>query len=86
LGEDGADPFVSLCRTGLRLERGLGELIWELLTLGLGVPSFLSQPTRRLGDREHLGSGSGPSNHSERHALLRAAIVGPNPHETAFWG
>jgi hypothetical protein len=40
LGEDGADPFVSLCHTGLRLERGLGELIWELLTLGLGVPSF----------------------------------------------
>ena len=38
--DDGADPFVSLCRIGLRLEQGLGELVWELSTLGLGAPSL----------------------------------------------
>jgi hypothetical protein len=25
--EDGVDPFVGLCRMGLRLERGFGELV-----------------------------------------------------------
>jgi hypothetical protein len=41
LGDDGADPFVSLCHTSLRLEQGLDELVWELSSLGLGTPSFL---------------------------------------------
>ena len=43
-GDDGANPFVSLCRTSLLLERGLCELVWELPTLGLGHPSFLLEP------------------------------------------
>ena len=40
LSKDGIDPFVSLCHMGLQLERELSEFIWELLTIGLGVPSF----------------------------------------------
>ena len=33
-------PSLFLCGIGLRPERGFGELVWELLTLGLGHPSF----------------------------------------------
>ena len=51
--EDGIDPFVSLCRMGLRLERGLSELIWELPTLGPGAPSFLIGAFHGPGDQEH---------------------------------
>jgi hypothetical protein len=86
LSDDDADPFESLCRTGLRLERGLGELIWELLTLGLGVPSYLIGACCGSGDRERLGSGSRPSDHPKHHALLRVAVAGLDPLEPAFWG
>jgi hypothetical protein len=82
--DDGADPFVSLCHTGHQLERGLGELVWELLTLGPGAPSFFIRAYYGSGDRECLGSSSGPSDHPERHALLRAVVVGPDPLETVF--
>jgi hypothetical protein len=85
-GDDGANPFVSLCRIGLRLERGLGELVWELSTLGPGVPSFLTGAFHGPGDRERLGFGSGPTDHPEHHALLRAAVAGLDPLEPAFWG
>jgi hypothetical protein len=83
-GDDGADPFVSLCHTGLQLERGLGELVWELPSLGPGAPFFLTEACRGSGDREHLGFGSGPTNHPECHALLRATIAGLDPLESAF--
>ena len=59
-------PFVSLCRTGLPLERGLGELAWELPSLGLGAPFFLTRTYHGLGGQEHLGSSSGPTDHPER--------------------
>ena len=78
-GDDGVDPFVSLCRTGLRLKRGLGELVWELPTLGPGAPSFFIRDYSGLGDRECLGSSSGPPDHPVRHALLRASVAGPDP-------
>ena len=74
-GDDGADPVVSLCRTGLRLERGLVELVWELPCLGSGEPSFLTRACRGSGDRDRLGSGSGPTDHPEHHTLLRATVV-----------
>ena len=38
-------PSLVLCRIGLWPERGFGELIWELPTLGLGHPSFWLGPT-----------------------------------------
>ena len=50
--EDGADPFVSLCRMGLRLERGLSELIMESPTLGLRAPSFMIGAYHGPGDQE----------------------------------
>ena len=82
--DDGAHPFMSLCRTCLQLERGLGKLVWELPTLGLGAPSFLFGAYHGSGDREHLGSGSGPSDRLEHHALLRAAVAGLDPLKMAF--
>jgi hypothetical protein len=85
-GNDGADPFVSLCRIGLRLVQGLGELIRELPSSGSGAPSFLIGACHGLGDQEHLGSGLGPTDHLERHALLRATVVGPDPLELDFLG
>jgi hypothetical protein len=39
-----------------------------------------------LGDRERLGSGSGPHDHPVRHALLRASVAGPDPLGLAFLG
>jgi hypothetical protein len=39
-----------------------------------------------LGDREHLGSGSGPHDHPVRHALLGASVAGPDPLGLAFLG
>jgi hypothetical protein len=39
-----------------------------------------------LGDRERLGSGSGPLDHPACHALLGASIAGPDPLGLAFWG
>ena len=86
LGEDDADPFASPCRMGLRLERELGELVWELPTVGLGAPSFFIRACCGLGVRECLGSSSGSTNHLEHHALLRAVVAGPDPLELAFWG
>ena len=50
--EDDVDPFVSLCRMGLQLERGLDGLVWELPTLGLGVPYFVIGAYRGPGDQE----------------------------------
>jgi hypothetical protein len=84
--DDGVDPFESLCRTGLRLKRGLDELVWELLTLGLGVPSYLIRACYGSGDRERLGSSLRPSDHPKHHALLRATVAGLDPLELAFWG
>jgi hypothetical protein len=52
LSEDGADPFVSLCCMGLRLERELGEIVWESPTVGPGAPSFLIGTCRGPGDQE----------------------------------
>ena len=77
---------MSLCHTGLRLERVLDELVWESPTLGLGATSFLIGAYRGLGDQEHWALARGPSNHLERHALLRAAITGLDTLEPAFWG
>jgi hypothetical protein len=84
LSDDGADPFMSLCHIGLQLERELGELVWELPTLGPGVPSFFIIAYHGLGDQELLGSGSRPSDHPKHHALLRAAVAGPDPLKPAF--
>ena len=84
LSDDGANPFVSLCCAGLRLEQGLGELIWELPTLGPRVPSFLIGAYHGSDDQELLGSALGPSDHPERHSLLRATIAGPDHLKMAF--
>ena len=62
LGEDDADPFASPCRMGLRLERELSGLVWELPTVGLGAPSFLT--------RAYCGSGD-----QERWALARGRLI-----------
>ena len=40
LSEDDADPFVSPCRMGLRLQRELGGLVWESSNVGLGRTPF----------------------------------------------
>jgi hypothetical protein len=77
-------PVLILCRMGLWSERGFGELVWELLTLGLGAPSFLVRACRGLGDREHLGFSSGLTDHLVRHALLGASVAGPDPLGLAF--
>jgi hypothetical protein len=37
-------PVLILCCIGLRSERGFGELIWQLPTLGPGAPFFLLEP------------------------------------------
>jgi hypothetical protein len=50
------------------------------------VPSFFTRAYRGSGDQERLGSGLGPTNHPEHHALLRAAVAGPGPLEPAFQG
>ena len=50
--KDDANPFLSMCRMGLQLERWLDELIWESPTVVLGVPSFLIGACHGLGDRE----------------------------------
>ena len=52
LSKDGVDPFVSLCRMGLQLERELDELVWELPTVGLGAPSFFIRACHGPGDQE----------------------------------
>jgi hypothetical protein len=39
-----------------------------------------------LGDRERLGSGSGPHDHPVRHALLGASVAVPDPLGLAFLG
>ena len=62
--------LLILCHVGLQFERGFGELVWELLTSGLGAPFFLVGAYRGLGDQERLGSGLGPPDHPARHALL----------------
>jgi hypothetical protein len=48
------------------------------------VSFFLIGAYHGSGDRECLGSSSGPSDHLEQHALLRAMIAGPDPLEMAF--
>jgi hypothetical protein len=50
------------------------------------APSFLTRACRGSGDRERLVSSSGPADHPKRHALLRAAVAGPDPLEPAFCG
>ena len=62
LSKDDADPFVSLGCMGLRLERELSGLVWELPTVGLGAPSFLT--------RAYCGSGD-----QERWALARGRLI-----------
>jgi hypothetical protein len=52
LSEDSANPFMSPCRIGLRLERELGKLILELLTVGPGAPSFSIGAYHGLGDQK----------------------------------
>jgi hypothetical protein len=84
--DDDASPFMSLCCLGLQLEQGLSELVSELPSLGLGVPSFFIRACHGSSDRARLGSGSRPFDHSEHHTLLRATIAGPDPLEMAFWG
>jgi hypothetical protein len=77
-------PSLFPCCIGLRLKRGFGELVWELLTLGSRAPFLLARTYRGSGDRERLGAGSRPPDHLERHTLLGASIAGINPLRMAF--
>jgi hypothetical protein len=72
-------PFLVLCCIGVWPERGFGELIWELPTLGPRAPFLSVRACRGSGDRVHLGSSSGPLDHPVRHALLGTSVVGPYP-------
>ena len=57
LSKDGVDPFMSLDRMGLRIERELSELVWKLPTIGPRVPSFLIGAYHGSGDQERLTQG-----------------------------
>jgi len=77
-------PSLVLCHVGLWPKRGFGELVWELPTLGSGAPFLLVGVCRGSGDRECLGSSSGPPDHSARHALLGVLVANLDPLGLAF--